>query len=86
VVAPYLINKANFIACHNFTFLKQVDMLCNLEEGGTFLLTTSFNKDAVWNELPGRVQKGSDQQKGQVLHHRRHFPWSHPWASGRVST
>ncbi len=57
VVAPYLINKANFIACHNFTFLKQVDMLANLEEGGTFLLTTNFDKDTVWKELPGKVQK-----------------------------
>jgi pyruvate-ferredoxin/flavodoxin oxidoreductase len=57
VVAPYLINKANFIACHNFTFLKQVDMIGNLEEGGTFLLTTSYDKDTVWNELPGKVQR-----------------------------
>jgi len=57
VVAPYLIEKANFIACHNFTFLNQVDMLANLEQGGTFLLTTSFDKDSVWNELPGKVQR-----------------------------
>ncbi len=57
VIAPYLINKANFIACHNFTFLKQVDMLANLEEGGTFLLTTSFDKDHVWHELPAKVQQ-----------------------------
>ncbi len=57
VVAPYLIDKANFIACHNFAFLKQVDMIGNLDEGGTFLLTTSFDKDTVWNELPGKVQR-----------------------------
>jgi len=57
VVAPYLINKANFIACHNFTFLNQVDMVGNLEEGGTFLLTTHFDKDTVWNELPAKVQR-----------------------------
>ena len=57
VVAPYLINKANFIACHNFTFLDLVDMLCNLEEGGTFLLTSSFNKDEVWDKLPKKVQQ-----------------------------
>jgi len=57
VVAPYLINKANFIACHNFAFLNMVDMLCNLEEGGTFLLTTHFDKDNVWEELPENVQR-----------------------------
>jgi len=57
IVAPYLINKANFIACHNSNFLDQYDMLRNLEEGGTFLLTTSFTADQIWNELPGKVQK-----------------------------
>jgi pyruvate-ferredoxin/flavodoxin oxidoreductase len=56
VIAPYLIDKANFIACHNFTFLNQVDMVRNLETGGTFLLTTSFTKDQVWHELPAKVQ------------------------------
>ncbi len=57
VVAPYLINKANFVACHNFTFLDKYDMLANLEDGGTFLLTTTFKKTQVWKELPGEVQK-----------------------------
>jgi len=57
VIAPYLINKANFIACHNFTFLDQYDMLCNLENGGTFLLTTGFDADTIWSKLPSRVQK-----------------------------
>ncbi len=57
VVAPYLINKANFIACHNFTFLNLVDMLGNLEEGGTFLLTSSYKKDDVWEQLPKKVQQ-----------------------------
>lgn len=57
VVAPYLIDKANFIACHNFNFLDNYDMLDKLEEGGTFLLTTTFSKAQVWNHLPAKVQK-----------------------------
>jgi len=57
IVAPYLISKANFIACHNFTFLDKYDMLGNLENGGTFLLTTTFNKDQIWKQLPDQVQK-----------------------------
>ncbi|MBM9604395.1 pyruvate:ferredoxin (flavodoxin) oxidoreductase [Desulfopila inferna] len=57
VVAPYLINKANFIACHNFTFLNLVDMLGNLEEGGTFLLTSSYGKEEIWEQLPKKVQQ-----------------------------
>ena len=57
IMAPYLINKANFVACHNFTFLDKYDMLGNIEKGGTFLLTTSFNKKEVWNHLPSKVQQ-----------------------------
>ncbi|MCP4341942.1 MAG: pyruvate:ferredoxin (flavodoxin) oxidoreductase, partial [Desulfobulbaceae bacterium] len=66
VVAPYLIDKANFIACHNFAFLQQVDMLNNLEEGGTFLLTTNFDKDKVWAELPAKVQQDLINKKANL--------------------
>ncbi len=66
VVAPYLIEKASFIACHNFTFLNQVDMLTNLEEGGTFLLTTSFDKDQVWDQMPDSVQKNLIAKKAKL--------------------
>ncbi len=65
VVAPYLINKANFIACHNFTFLDQYDMLRNLGEGGTFLLTTGFNKDEIWDQMPDRVQRDLINKKAK---------------------
>jgi pyruvate-ferredoxin/flavodoxin oxidoreductase len=57
IVAPYLINKANFVACHNPAFLNTYDMLANLDNGGTFLLTTTFTKDEIWNHLPALVQK-----------------------------
>ena len=57
IVAPYLINKANFVACHNPAFLNTYDMVGNLEPGGTFLLTTTFNKDEIWDHLPAMVQK-----------------------------
>ncbi len=57
IEAPYLINKANFIACHNFTFLDHYDMLANLEDNGIFLLTTTYSKDEVWDKLPAKVQR-----------------------------
>jgi pyruvate-ferredoxin/flavodoxin oxidoreductase len=57
IVAPYLINKANFIACHNPAFLNTYNMLANLEPNGTFLLTTSYDKDTIWDSLPSLVQK-----------------------------
>ncbi|MEW6429744.1 MAG: pyruvate:ferredoxin (flavodoxin) oxidoreductase, partial [Thermodesulfobacteriota bacterium] len=57
VVAPYLISKATFIACHNFTFLDKYDMLSNLEQGGTFLLTSTFDAKQIWKQLPSSVQQ-----------------------------
>jgi pyruvate-ferredoxin/flavodoxin oxidoreductase len=65
VVAPYLISKASFVACHNFTFLDSYDMLANLEEGGTFLLTTSFDKDTIWDHLPANVQQQMIEKKAK---------------------
>jgi len=65
VVAPYLINKANFIACHNFTFLDQYDMLRNLEDGGTFLLTTSYGPKEIWKKLPKNVQRDLIDKKAK---------------------
>lgn len=55
--SPYLISKANFLACHNFSFLEKYDMLKNLVPGGIFLLTSSHDKASVWGYLPAKVQK-----------------------------
>ena len=55
--SPYLIDRANFIACHNPSFIEKYDMLKNIEEGGTFLLTTQHSADDVWDTLPAEVQK-----------------------------
>lgn len=54
---PYLIEHADFIACHNFSFLEKYDMLKNAKEGGIFLLTSTYDKDAVWDKLLVEVQQ-----------------------------
>jgi pyruvate-ferredoxin/flavodoxin oxidoreductase len=54
---PYLITKAKFVACHNFSFLEKYDMLSNLVEGGTFLLNSPYSADEVWDKMPKEVQK-----------------------------
>ncbi|MBL7152437.1 MAG: pyruvate:ferredoxin (flavodoxin) oxidoreductase [Phycisphaerae bacterium] len=54
---PYLISKADFVACHNPSFLEKFDMLSSAREGGTFLLTSLHDKDEVWDTLPQEVQK-----------------------------
>ncbi|MFZ1784490.1 MAG: pyruvate:ferredoxin (flavodoxin) oxidoreductase [Ferruginibacter sp.] len=55
--APYLISKANFIACHQFNFTEKVEMLNFIKEGGTFLLNSPYDKDEVWSHLPGFFQQ-----------------------------
>jgi pyruvate-ferredoxin/flavodoxin oxidoreductase len=54
---PYLISQADFIACHNPSFLEKYDMLSSARKGGTFLLTTSHPADKIWDTLPQEVQK-----------------------------
>lgn len=55
--APYLISKADFIACHQFNFVEKVEMLEFASEGATFLLNSPYGKDEVWSKLPGQVQQ-----------------------------
>jgi pyruvate-ferredoxin/flavodoxin oxidoreductase len=54
---PYLISSANFIACHNPSFVEKYDLLSSAEEGAVFLLTTPHPKEAVWETLPSEVQE-----------------------------
>ena len=53
----YLIEKANFVACHQAVFLEKYDMLTEIEEGGTFLLNTQYGPEEVWDHLPWKVQR-----------------------------
>ncbi len=60
---PYLITEADFIACHNPSFLEKYDMLSAAKPGATFLLTSSHSKDEVWDTLPQEVQKQIIEKK-----------------------
>ncbi len=55
--SSYLISNANFIACHQFSFLEKYDMLKNAREGAVFLLNAPYNKDEVWDKIPRKVQQ-----------------------------
>ena len=55
--APYLISKADFIACHQFNFTEKVEMLEYAAEGATFLLNSPYAKEEVWSKLTGQVQQ-----------------------------
>jgi len=60
---PYLVGKADFVACHNPSFLEKYDMLSSARPGATFLLTSSHGPDEVWDALPQEVQKQIIEKK-----------------------
>jgi pyruvate-ferredoxin/flavodoxin oxidoreductase len=63
--SPYLIPEgdANFVACHQFSFLDKLDVLKYAKKNGIFLLNSIYNKDEVWNHLPQEVQKSIIDKK-----------------------
>lgn len=59
----YLIERANFVACHQWGFLEQFDMLKEIVAGGTFLVNSIYGPDDVWMRLPLSVQETIIQKK-----------------------
>jgi pyruvate-ferredoxin/flavodoxin oxidoreductase len=57
IKAPFLIESANFIACHDFNFIKTTQMLDRAKQGATFLLNCPFDTDSIWDQLPDHMQK-----------------------------
>ena len=57
IKSTYLIDKANFIACHQYELLEQFDILDRAEDGATFLLNSHLNKDEIWGALSRKYQK-----------------------------
>ena len=55
--STYLINAANFIACHHFNYLKKYDVLKDAEHGATFLLNAPYQTEEVWQQLPKKIQE-----------------------------
>jgi pyruvate-ferredoxin/flavodoxin oxidoreductase len=55
--SSYLIDRANFVACHQFHFLQRMDVLQSAEPGATFLLNSPWGPEEVWDKLPQEVQQ-----------------------------
>ena len=55
--STYLIQQADFIACHQSVFLEKFDILSHAKKEATFLLNTPFSKDTIWARLPKNVQQ-----------------------------
>jgi len=55
--SPYLIQSANFIACHNFDQINRIEILKDAADGAVFLLDSPYSAEAVWEQLPQPVQQ-----------------------------
>jgi pyruvate-ferredoxin/flavodoxin oxidoreductase len=54
--STYLVDRANFVACHQWFFLEKFDVLKAAVPGATFLLNSIFGPDQVWDQLPRHIQ------------------------------
>jgi len=61
--APYLIDKANFLACHQFSFLERFDVTKMAAPGAVFLLNSIYGPDEVWDHIPQETQKDIIEKK-----------------------
>ena len=61
--SSYLIREANFVACHQFSFLAHLNLLEAAAPGATFLLNTSHGADEVWDKLPRTAQRQIIEKK-----------------------
>ena len=57
IYSSYLINTADFIACHQYNFIEKYDILKKAKKGGTFLLNSPYSNEEVWDKLPKLMQE-----------------------------
>ncbi len=61
--APYLIEQAEFVACHQFSFLERIDVLKQAVDGGVFLLNSVYDAEHVWPHLPIETQRAIREKR-----------------------
>ena len=57
IKSTYLVNMADFVACHNQSYIDKYNMVQDIKPGGTFLLNCQWDKDEVEKHLPGQVKR-----------------------------
>ena len=71
--STYLVNKADFVACHKQSYVHIYDnILTDLKDGGTFLLNTEWSAEELDKNLPAAMKRYLAQQQHQILHHQRY--------------
>ncbi len=57
IKSTYLVNKANFVACHNQSYMDKYDIVQDLLKGGTFLLNCTWDMEELEENLPAKVKR-----------------------------
>ena len=57
IKSTYLISKANFVACHNPSYVRKYNMVQDLKDGGTFLLNCPWDMEGIEKHLPGQAKR-----------------------------
>ncbi|MDF2544114.1 MAG: nifJ2, partial [Herbinix sp.] len=57
IKSTYLISKANFVACHNPSYVRKYNMVQELKDGGSFLLNCGWTMEEIEKHLPGQVKR-----------------------------
>ncbi|MFZ5974633.1 MAG: pyruvate:ferredoxin (flavodoxin) oxidoreductase [Bacillota bacterium] len=63
IKSPYTLDTADFVACHNASYVTRYDMLDGLREGGSFLLNSPWSAEDMENELPASMKQAIAQKK-----------------------
>ncbi|WP_226068355.1 pyruvate:ferredoxin (flavodoxin) oxidoreductase [Dickeya zeae] len=64
--SAYLIEQADFVACHQWQFIDKYSMVDRLKTGGIFLINSPYSADDLWHRLPQEVQAGLNQRQARV--------------------
>ncbi len=55
--SSYLVNKADFVACHNQAYIKKYDIVQDIKDGGIFLLNCTWDKEQLEEHIPANVKR-----------------------------
>ncbi len=67
IAAPYLIERADFVGCHQYDFVQRIEVAERLKPGGTLLLNSPFGKDEVWATLPFELQNEIVRKRARLF-------------------
>ena len=64
--SPYLIQSADFVACHTPSYVEKYDMVRNLKTGGTFLLNCGWDMEGLEKHLPASMKRALAEKKAKL--------------------